>query len=350
VTTPVDDPTARPSADPEARHPEDPPGRHLEEPKALSLEESGPRSSEELEARALEELEARSLEALADQQAGVAGELPRAGETAAGQGHGLAARAPAGHSVGARLGELLEPVFADEPPLGDAVDAVFRRAERLRRRRSRAVFAAGVVVVLLVFLAGYVMTTILLPTEPDHSATIDTTVVVPGPDPVLAILAPALSPSRLRVVARDPGAGAGWRQYLVLNANGRPHGLIEVSAYTTPNGLCFPVLADERACARPERALANIDYVRYAFDQDVDWQVNQVIARRLPDGRTIVVQATGERGTGTATGGRPPLSALLAARIATNPRLAVAFGPTESCNSPDAACPVLKVPVPIAGG
>jgi hypothetical protein len=262
---------------------------------------------------------------------------------------GFVGRAPAGYSVGARLGELLEPVFADEPPLGDAVDAIFRRAEKLRRRRSRAVFAAGAVVVVLVFLAGYAMTTVLLPAGPGRPASVPApVVVVPRPDPVLTVIAPVLRPSGLRIVPRGPGLGVGWRQYLVLTESGRPHGLIEVSTYAAPNGLCFPVLADPGACARPEHVSNVVEYVRYTFDEDVDWQVNEVIARRLADGRTIVVQATGERGTGTANGGRPPLTALLTARFAADPRLLAAFGDRESCNAPDAACPVLRVPVPVA--
>jgi hypothetical protein len=165
----------------------------------------------------------------------------------------------------------------------------------------------------------------------------------------MAVFAPVLGLSHLRMVPREPGRGDGWRQYLVLTASGRPHGVIEVSAYAAPGGLCFPVLADKSVCARPERASNTIEYVRYTFDRDVDWQVNEVIARRLPDGRTIVVQATGERATGTAAGGRPPLSALLTAKTATDPRLGWAFGSGESCNGPDADCPALKVPVPVTG-
>ena len=88
-------------------------------------------------------------------------------------------------------------------------------------------------------------------------------------------------------------------------------------------------------------------YARYPDDRDVDWQVNEVIARFV-DGRVIVVQATGERGTGTAAGGRPPLSALVAARIATDPRVAAGFRARDDrCTT---ACPVLMVPVRPAGG
>jgi hypothetical protein len=164
---------------------------------------------------------------------------------------------------------------------------------------------------------------------------------------MIAVFGSVLGPSHLRIVPREPGRGDGWRQYLVLTESGRPHGLVEVSAYAAPGGLCFPVLADKRACARAERTRDDLEYVRYTFDRDLDWQVNEVITRRLADGRTIVVQATGERGTGTSAG-RPPLSALLTAKTAMDPRLAAAFGARESCNGPAAGCPVLKVPVPVA--
>jgi hypothetical protein len=257
-------------------------------------------------------------------------------------------RAAAGYSVGGRLGELLEPVFAGEPPVGDAVAAIFRRAEAARRRRSRWVVAAGIVVVVLVFGLGYGLTTVLLPAPPGPVTT-GPVEIAPPSDPVLNVLRPVLSPSRLRIVPREPARGDGWRQYLVLTASGRPHGLIEVSVYAAPEGLCFPVLADKGACARPDRASDDVEYVRYSFDQDQDWQVNQAIARRLSDGRVVVVQATGERGTGTATGGRPPLSAVLTAKTAADPRLAAAFGEGESCDGPDPACPILRVPVHVVG-
>jgi hypothetical protein len=255
--------------------------------------------------------------------------------------------AVAGRSVGLRLGELLEPVFAGEPPIGDAVEAVFRRAERLRRRRSRAVLAVGAAVVVLVTAIGYALTTVLLPTDATRAhGTV--TATAGRPDAVQAILAPVLRESALLIVPRDPARGDGWRRYVVHAADGRPYGLVEVSVYAAPGRLCFPVLAARNACARPVSATDHVQYVRYAFDRDVNWQVNEAIARRLPDGRTIAVQATGERGTGTAAGGRPPLSALLTARLAVDPHLMAAFGPRERCNGPNPACPVLEVPVPVA--
>jgi hypothetical protein len=149
-------------------------------------------------------------------------------------------------------------------------------------------------------------------------------------------------------VPREPSHGAGWRQYLVLAPSGHSHGLIEISVYAAPGRLCFPVLADRSACARPERTAAGVEYARYAFDRDIDWQVNEAIARRGPDGRVVVVQATGERGTGSAQAGRPSLTGQLAANVAADPRMAAAFGVREVCTGPAPACPVLKVAVPIA--
>ena len=151
-----------------------------------------------------------------------------------------------------------------------------------------------------------------------------------------------------RVVPREPSRGEGWRQYTVLGRDsGRPRGLIEVSAYAAADGLCFPVLADPDACARPEHRGDDVEYVRYADDRDVDWQVNQTIARRLSDGRVIAVMATGERGTGDARAGRPPLTGLQTATAAADARLIAAFGADERCNGPDPACPLLNVRVPV---
>jgi len=117
--------------------------------------------------------------------------------------------------------------------------------------------------------------------------------------------------------------------------------------YAAPDGLCFPVLADPEACARPDRAGDDVEYVRYADDSDVDWQVHEAIARRRSDGRVVAVMATGERGTGDAVAGRPPLSPAQTAALAADPALMAAFHAEESCNGTDPACPVLKVAVTI---
>jgi hypothetical protein len=242
------------------------------------------------------------------------------------------------------LDERLEQAFEDEPPLGDAVDAVFRRIERLRKRRIRRVLLAGLLAVALVAAGGYGLTSVLLPAAPRHPAASQPSSAAAGP--VLAVLS---SISDFRIVPRAPAAGAGWRQYIALDDAGHPRGLIDVAVYTAPNGLCLPVLADKDACALPEHAAGNVEYARYGFDRDVDWQVNEAIARRLADGRTVAVMATGERGTGDAEAGRPPLTARQTAKAATEPRILDAFGPTESCNDSGPACPVLKVKVPAAG-
>jgi hypothetical protein len=241
------------------------------------------------------------------------------------------------------LDERLEQAFEDEPPIGDAVDAVFRRAEWLRKRRILGVLLAGLLAVALVAAAGYGLASVLLPGATRHPA------VSPPSNaagPVLAVLA---SVSDFRIVPRSPAVGAGWRQYTALDEAGHPRGLIEVAVYTAPNGLCLPVLADQDACALPEHAAGDVEYARYGFDSDVGWQVNEVIARRRGDGRTVAVMATGQRGARDAEAGRPPLTAPQTAKAATDPRIMDAFGPAESCNDPAPACPVLKVRVPAAG-
>ncbi len=250
------------------------------------------------------------------------------------------------------LGDLLDQVLHDEPPIRDGIAAVYRRADAIRRRRLRTVIVAGVSAVLLVAALGYGLTTAIVPGPAERAAA---GAAVPAPDltparpvdPVLAVVRTAVADG-LRVVPREPVRGEGWRQYTVLSRqSGRPRGLIEISVYAAPDGLCFPVLADANACARTERAGDDVEYLRYADDRDVDWQVNQAIARRLSDGRVVAVLATGERGTGEARAGRPPLTGPQAATLASDARLMAAFGAEEKCNGPDPACPLLKVPVPV---
>jgi hypothetical protein len=245
------------------------------------------------------------------------------------------------------LADRLVPVFAGEPPLDNPVAAVLARAGRLHRRRSRLVLTAGAVVVTLVTFVAYALTTVVLPNTPKRTTYIEPVAAVTTPhrDPALDQLAPLLRASGMKITPRDHGDG--WRQYDVQSKTGRPHGLIELAIYDQPDGLCFPLLADHTACARPETTPANVQYARYAFDRDVNWQVNETMARRLPDGPTLVIQATGERGTGSPTAGRPPMTALLTARLAVDPRLMAAFAPGEHCNGPSPDCPALKVPVPV---
>lgn len=246
------------------------------------------------------------------------------------------------------LGEVLEEVFAaGEPPVGDGVDVVYRRAEKLRRSRLRTVLVSGALVAALVAAGGYVLTTSLVPGTPRRTPPAAAPAPAPDADPVLTALR-GVADSSLRIVPRAPAEGPGWRQYTVLNRRtGQQRGLIEVSVYSAPDGVCFPVLADPEACARPEYAGDDVEYARYADDRDVDWQVYQAIGRRLSDGRVLAVMATGERGTGNADAGRPPLTPLQTSTLATDADLMSAFGPGESCNGPDPACPLLKVPVPV---
>jgi hypothetical protein len=245
------------------------------------------------------------------------------------------------------LGGLLDQVFHDEPPVHDGVEAVFRRAEAIRRRRLRTVIGAGISAVVLVAAVGFALTAAIVPAPAKRSTATPAVTPARHADPALLAVRAAVGDS-LRVVPREPARGRGWRQYTVLHReSGRPRGLVEISVYAAPARLCFPVLADQDACARPERSGDDVEYVRYTDDRDVDWQVHQVIARWRPDGRVVAVMATGERGTGDARAGRPPLTASQTARLAANPGLMAAFGAGERCSGRDPACPLLKVPVPV---
>jgi hypothetical protein len=250
------------------------------------------------------------------------------------------------------LADLLGHVLDGEPELGDDIDAVFRRADALRRRRTRLLLAVGATTAAVIAATGYLLTTTLMPTTagsaPAPSSRPAVVVTMPSAvtDPVLAIIAPLVDGKGLRIVPRPPDRGAGWRQYSVLDGAGQPRGTVVTAVYAAPDGLCFPVPDDEDACARAERS-GDVEYVRYDDDHDPDWQVNQTIARRRSDGRTVAVMATGERGNDDTAAGRPALTGTEIQRIATDVRLAAAFGPGESCDGPAAgACPVFKVPVP----
>jgi hypothetical protein len=253
-----------------------------------------------------------------------------------------------------RLADLLQPVLDGEPELGDEIDAVFRRADRLRRRRTRALAGAGLAAVAAIAAAGYLLTTTLLPGRP---AAPPPAVASPAPsarvlpsgqaDPVLAVIAPMIDRKKMHIFPRPPARGAGWRQYTVLDSDGRPHGMVEVAIYDVPGKLCFPVLAEPGACARAERTTDGLEFRRYDDQQDLDWQVHQTIARRTADGRTTVVMVTGERGTDDADRGRPALTGAQVERVARDRRTFAAFGADEGCDGPSADdCPVFRVPVP----
>ena len=246
------------------------------------------------------------------------------------------------------FGVLLGQALEREPPIGPAVAAVFERADRMRRRRLQGVLALGAVATLLVTGLGYVLTTAVVPDSMRRGAVAGAPAPASNLDPVLMILR-VTAGRDLRVVPREPSRGVGWRQYSVLSrADGRPRGLIEVSVYTAPNGICFPAVRVRAACARPGRVGDDIEYARYGDTRDPDWQAYQAMARRMSDGRVLTVMTTGERGTGNAAAGKPSLTALQTATLATDPDLISAFAPGETCDGPEPACPLLLVPVPVA--
>jgi hypothetical protein len=253
-----------------------------------------------------------------------------------------------------QLNRLLEHVLDGEPELGDEIDAVFRRADRLRRHRTRALIAAGVAIAAVIVATGYALTTTLMPgTTPDAAAPAAArSSAVPLPstvaDPVLALIAPIVDGRKMHIYPRPPERGSGWRQYSIVDQDGSPRGTVEVAVYSVAEDLCFPVLAAPRKCARTEWAPAGIEYVRYDDDHDLAWQVHQTNARRITDGRTVAVMATGERGTDNASRGKPGLTGAQIEQIATDRRLFNAFGPSEQCSGPSSgACPAFKVPVPL---
>lgn len=248
---------------------------------------------------------------------------------------------------------VLDRACAGEPAVGDAVEDIFRRAERLRRRRARTVIVAGLSVVLIVILLGYALTTVFMPGSSPRSAA---AVAVPQPrpsaelDPVLAVLSGPVDAAGYRIVPRLPSSGLGWRQYTVLSAEGQGHGIVTVVIYDASAGLCLPVASEPTACARPDTTTVGIEYARYADTDEPGHQVHEVIARRVVDGRTVAVQVAGERGHDDAGRGRPALTTREAARIATQPRLFDGFGLGERCNAPAPSCPELRFPVrPVAG-
>lgn len=248
--------------------------------------------------------------------------------------------------MSAHLTKLLEHALAGEPALADEVDAVFRRADRLRRRRARAVLAAGVFAVVVVVAAGALVVTTLLPddrTPPPALLAVGPTKPAPSaqPDPVLAVIAPVIVAKKLKIRPRPPERGNGWRQYAVTTAGGEPRGIVQVAVYQTPQKLCFPVLAAPDACARPEKSADGLDYLRYDGVEDSAWRTRQTIAHRGADGRALALMAVGERT------GRPPLSGTQVQKLATDTRLMAAFGAAETCTGPSAgACPTFHVPVP----
>jgi hypothetical protein len=259
---------------------------------------------------------------------------------------------PAAAAATVPLGDLLGHVLEGEPALAGEVDEIFRRADALRRRRTRLLLIAGATIAALIVLAGYLLTTTLLPARgASRALPTGPASAVPVPsaiaDPVLALVAPMIDGDHRRIVPRPPARGFGWRQYSVLTANGHSHGTVQLAVFARPGGLCFARRDGKDGCARTDRAGGGVDYVPYGGGTDPDWQVNEVIARRTADGRTIAVMATGERNVADPADGVPPLNANQVKQLATDQRLLDAFGAREGCDGPSAnACPVFKVPVP----
>jgi hypothetical protein len=245
-----------------------------------------------------------------------------------------------------QLNRLLEHVLDGEPELGDEIDAVFRRADRMRRRRARMLVAAGVAGTAVIVATGYALTSTLMPHTGTGAPVAARSSAAPsstGADPVLALISPIVEGRKMHIYQRPPERGSGWRQYSVVDQDGKPRGTVELAVYSVAEDLCFPVPAAPAKCARTKWAPAGIEYVRYDDDHDPDWQVHQTIARRISDGRTVAVMATGERGTDNASRGKPGL--------ATDRRLFNAFNAGEQCSGPSSgACPAFKVPVPLPTG
>jgi hypothetical protein len=272
------------------------------------------------------------------------------------------------------LSRLLENALDGEPATGDEIDEVFRRADLLRRRRVQAAVGAGIAVIVVIAAAGYALTTTLLPAGHDRHAgqhdPVHATTPVAAPhattpvaapyaaaagsappstvaDPVLGLLAPIVEGRQERIQPRPPERGNGWRQYAVTDRDGTPRGTVAVAIYSTGHHFCFPVRAASHRCAKIAWAPAGIEYVRYDDGNDRDWQVRQTTARRVSDGRTIALMATGEHGGDNAAAGQPGLTGAQVKRVATNRRLFDAFGQDEDCFGPSSgACPAFKVPVP----
>ncbi|MGK5684821.1 hypothetical protein [Actinoplanes sp. URMC 104] len=259
--------------------------------------------------------------------------------------------------MSAPLSRLLEQVIDGEPPLGDEVDAVFRRAAKLRRRRTQAVLAAGAATAAVIVVLGYVLTSNLLaprPTTmtslpaatgpaPSAPATLPSAAAKPAPtaaDAVLEVVAPLLEGRELRVAPGGAERGNGWREYAVADEQGRSRGTIRVGAFDVREDWCFPVRADAEACARPDRS-AGLEWVRYDDVEDPDRQVRQTIARRLDDGRTVAVMAAGQRDAG-AERGKPALTGAQVEQVATDERVFDAFRGDEDCRK---KCPSFRTPV-----
>ncbi|MEV4350667.1 hypothetical protein AB0J83_39925 [Actinoplanes sp. NPDC049596] len=243
------------------------------------------------------------------------------------------------------LRELLEHVLEGEPSVGEEVDAVFRRADRLRRRRTQLLLGSGLLGAAAIVAAGYLLTTTLLPGRPAVTVTPVVSIpasVAPAPavtvtsDAVRDLVEPLIEGRGLDVKSVE--RGDGWRRYHVVDGD-QPRGAVDVAVYDKSDDYCFPVKADKKACARVDQA-GGLEFVRYDDVADENWQVRQTIARRASDGRTVAVMATGKRDVG-AEKGKPALTGAQVEQVATDDRVFDAFGP-ETCEQ---GCPPFRTPV-----
>ncbi|WP_250036202.1 hypothetical protein [Paractinoplanes maris] len=259
--------------------------------------------------------------------------------------------------MSAPLNRLLEHVLEGEPPLGDEVDEVFRRAARLRRRRTQAVLLAGAGTAGLIVVLGYALTATLLSSPPatispgtaDPGDVVAATAPpmpsgVPAPAPVTdgvrTVVEPLLEGRRLRIVPASARRGDGWRQYRIADAQGRSRGTVRVAVFDVRKKWCFPVAADPEACARPDRT-GGLEFVRYDDVSDPDRQVRQTVTRRNGEDQVLAVLAAGEVDAG-AQRGRPALTGAQVEQVATDERVLDAFDAGEDC---DDGCPDFPTPV-----
>ena len=252
------------------------------------------------------------------------------------------------------LNQLLEHVLEGEPELGDEVDAVFRRAARLRRRRTQAVLLAGAGTAGLIVALGYLLTATLLESPPATISTGTAGVVgatpaapsgAPAPAPptadgVLEVVEPLVKGRALEVVPASQRRGDGWRAYRIADEQGRGRGTVQVAVFDVRRKWCFPVAAEPDACARPDH-VGDLEFARYDDVSDADRQVRQTIARRIGGNRALAVMAAGERAAG-AQGGKPALTGAQVEQVATDERVLDAFEADENCGD---GCPAFATPV-----
>ncbi|MCO8274763.1 hypothetical protein M1L60_29620 [Actinoplanes sp. TRM 88003] len=248
------------------------------------------------------------------------------------------------------LNRLLEHVLEGEPELGDEVDAVFRRAAKLRRRRTQAVLLAGAGTAGLIVALGYLLTATLLD-PPPATMTTSTAVVTTAPSPppapaptvtdrVLEVVEPLIEGRQLTVVPASQRRGDGWREYGIADDQGRARGTVQVAVFDVRKKWCFPVAAEPDACARADHA-GDLEFVRYDDVSDPDRQVRQTLARRIDGNRVLAVMAAGETDAGTQRG-KPGLTGAQVEQVATDDRVLAAFGKAENC---DDGCPAFATPV-----